>query len=259
MLYQKNLEEYRRLQKQISELEHQLKAMPEGKLTCARGKNSFKWYHTVNHERSYIPKANQALAEQLAVKKYVQLSLKYLKAEKNALEFYLRHHPASLKNGGESLLSQPGYQELLAPHFKSKKEQINQWMKANYERNTNHPETLVHHACSGISVRSKSEALIALFLYTNHIPFRYECALSINGITLYPDFTILHPETMQIYYWEHFGLMDEASYSKNTSSKLQLYFSRGIVPSIQLITTYETKAHPLNYEEISWVASHYFL
>lgn len=259
MLYQKNLEEYQRLQKQISELENQLKTMPEGKLTCARGNHCFKWYNTIKHMRSYIPKSNQKLAEQLAVKKYLQLSLKYLKAEQNALEFYLRHHPASLKNDGETLLVQPGYQELLAPHFKPRKEQIEQWVNADYERNTSHPETLIHPACSGISVRSKSEAMIALFLYSNHIPFRYECALSVNGITLYPDFTILHPKTLKLYYWEHFGLMDEPSYFKNTSSKLQLYFSHGMIPSIQLITTYETKAHPLNYEEISWVASHYFL
>lgn len=60
----------------------------------------------------------------------------------------------------------------------------------------------------------------------------------------------LHPDTGNIYYWEHFGLMDVAEYSQNAFQKLSLYASCGIIPSIQLITTYETKANPLNIETV---------
>ena len=69
----------------------------------------------------------------------------------------------------------------------------------------------------------------------------------------------LHPQTETVYYYEHFGMMDDAVYAKNAYSRLQLYATYGIIPSIQLITTYETKDHPLSYEEISWVCSRYFL
>lgn len=44
---------------------------------------------TVDQKQSYIPKANQHLAEQLAVKKYLLLTLRHLNAQKAALEFYL--------------------------------------------------------------------------------------------------------------------------------------------------------------------------
>ena len=43
-------------------------------------------------------------------------------------------------------------------------------------------------------------------------------------------------------------MMDSASYASRTLSKLQLYTSFQIIPSIQLITTYETPEHPLNTE-----------
>jgi len=95
-------------------------------------------------------------------------------------------------------------------------------------------------------------------LYVHKIPFRYECALNLGGITLYPDFTLRHPQTGEFYYWEHFGLMDDEVYSANTSSKLQLYTSCGIIPGIQLITTYETKEYPLSTETIEKTIDYYF-
>ncbi len=97
-----------------------------------------------------------------------------------------------------------------------------------------------------------------MLLYTHKIPFRYECALSLNHVVIYPDFTIRHPITGQIYYWEHFGMMDHPTYSQNTCSKLQLYTANGIYPSIQLITTYETKDHPLDSEYVETMIHHFF-
>ena len=58
-------------------------------------------------------------------------------------------------------------------------------------------------------MRSKSEAMIAMSLYVQKIPYRYECELKLGSITLFPDFTIRHPETGEIFYWEHFGMMDK--------------------------------------------------
>lgn len=259
MLYQKILNEYQLIQSKILEIRKKLALLPDGKLTCARGNNCYKWYNTIERKRSYIPKSNRKLAEQLAFKKYLSTTLAQLEKEKTALEFYLRHHADETAKAEDLLTNHPGYQELLAPYFTPKSEKLQAWVNTPYERNMSHPENLVHRTSNGIFVRSKSEAMIALFLYTNQIPFRYECALSLGGMTLYPDFTILHPHTEKVYYYEHFGMMDDAMYAKNTYYKLQLYAAHGIVPSIQLITTYETKEHPLSYEEISWVCSHYFL
>ena len=259
MLYQNILGEYHRLQTQIEETQQELAALPNGKLTCAQGSYGYKWYHTIDHTRTYLPKSKQSMAEQLAVKKYLKLLLKHLEHEKTALEFYLRHHSDSFQNDITHLTGHPGYQELLASYFQLKSDTAQTWANAPYDRNMKFPEHLVHKTSSGIDVRSKSEAMIALFLHTNRIPFRYECALNVGGVVLYPDFTIMHPKTSKIYYWEHFGLMDDPAYVKNVGSKLQLYMTNGIIPSIQLITTYETKANPLNYDEIVRIGTHSFL
>lgn len=132
-------------------------------------------------------------------------------------------------------------------------------MNAPYDKNLNHPENLIHRTSSGNYVRSKSEMMIDMFLHVNNIPFRYECALELNSLIIYPDFTIRHPKTGEFYYWEHFGLMDNPSYAQNVPTKLRTYISNDIIPDINLITTYETQANPLSVEAIKMLVEYYFL
>lgn len=157
------------------------------------------------------------------------------------------------------LLSKPEFQKLLAPHFTPLSDDLAEWTNSDYEHNLKHPEHLIHRSTSGHLLRSKSEAIIDMLLYINKLPFRYECALQLGEYTLFPDFTIRHPHTGDMYYWEHFGLMDNQGYVQNAYSKLQLYTLHGIIPSIQLITTYETKEHPIDVDIISKTIEHYFL
>ncbi len=156
------------------------------------------------------------------------------------------------------LLEKPGYGELLQPYFQPLSAELLRWSNEPYEKNSKHPENLIHKCTSGILVRSKSESIIASYLHIKKIPFRYECVLHLNGISVFPDFTIRHPKTGQVYYWEHFGMMDQSAYAKNAGLKLQNYIAHGIIPSIQLITTYETEEYPLSAAMVEDIVQHYF-
>ncbi len=57
----------------------------------------------------------------------------------------------------------------------------------------------------------------------------------------------MHPKTCKIIYYEHFGMMDSHNYKQTCSQKLNRYISNDIIPDINLITTYETENHPLNF------------
>lgn len=259
MLYERIQKEYTKLQDQIADLQNKFQFLPPGKLICAKNKNGCKWYQSDGHTKQYIPKSNRPLAEQLALKKYYSLELDELLQESNALSLYLKHPHSDPGKAHELLTSNPAYSELLAPYFYSPTQEFEEWQNAPYQHCPAFPEKLIHKTSSGHLVRSKSEALIDTFLSIHQIPFRYECALQLGETTIYPDFTIRHPLSGTLFYWEHFGQMDKPGYRSNAISKLQLYTSHGIIPSIHLITTYETLEHPLTSEMIEKIIDYYFL
>ena len=98
-----------------------------------------------------------------------------------------------------------------------------------------------------------------MLLYQNQIPYRYECGLQLGEHIIYPDFKIKHPFSGKPYYWEHFGQMDIPEYYNKACTKMQLYISNGYIPSINLITTFETQKHPLVAEDINRIIQTYFL
>lgn len=258
MIYEQMLNESKRLEKQIQDIHIQLESLPNGKLVCCHTNNHCKWYNYSPDGRIYITKKQRTIAEKLALKKYLLLLLKDITHEKRAIDFYLKHHSTKPSEASQLLLDDPEYQILLSSFFKPFSQKLTEWINSSYQKNEAHPEDLIHKSISGNIVRSKSEALIDMLLYTNKIPFRYECALYLDNTTFFPDFTIMHPHTGQLYYWEHFGMMDDPNYCRNAYLKLQTYTSNGIIPTVHLIMTFETKEHPLGSDMIEEIIEYYF-
>jgi hypothetical protein len=73
-----------------------------------------------------------------------------------------------------------------------------------------------------------------------------------------PDFTIYDVKREKIVYWEHFGCMDNPEYARKACEKIMLYVANGIIPSIDLIITFETKDNPLTAEKVMNVINEYF-
>ena len=78
------------------------------------------------------------------------------------------------------------------------------------------------------------------------IPYRYECKLEIGGHIYYPDFTIRHPLTGKIYYWEHVGGLHMPDYRSDFIQKLRIYINNGIIPDDNLILTFESENNPFD-------------
>ena len=251
--------EQKQLTSQINSLNEQLQKLPDGKLLCARNGNRYKWYQSDCKYHTYIPKKERNIAEQLALKKYLTLLLKEKQRELDVVDYYFEHCCKSVGQAERLMTESSEYRELLLPYFKPISEELRIWMNSNYNQNERYPEQLIHKTKSGIFVRSKSETLIEMVLTSNNIPFRYECELRLGETIVYPDFTIRHPKTGKKYYWEHFGRMDDENYCRNACSKIQLYALNGIIPSIHLITTYETKENPLGVSEVEKLVREYFL
>lgn len=259
MLYEQVIKEKERIESQIITIQTQLKELPEGNLVCSHTGKYSKWYQSFGATAKYIPKHERWLAEKLAYKKYLSLQLDTFHSEKKAIDFYLRHYSMHSYEAEQKFLTSSDYKELLAPSLQPLSQKLSDWVNSPYKTNPSHADKRIHTTISGNLVRSKSEVLIDALLSKNRIPFRYECALQLNEMFLYPDFTIRHPQTGKFFYWEHFGCMDDPAYIRNVSKKLELYASNGIIPSIQLITTYESKEHPLTSRMVEHMIQYYFL
>lgn len=252
------------LNQHITKIKAQLPTFPAGTLLCKKNGKNWQWIHLNNKQESYIRKSRRNFAEQLALKKYLTFLLKDLEADQKATELYLKKYKSVTGKAEQFLSASSEYRTLLQAYFQLPEDQQN-WAAAPYEKNQKYPEHLIHKSSSGNLLRSKSEVIIDTLLYMHKIPFRYECALSLNSlifpyesISIYPDFTILHPRTGKIYYWEHFGKMDDPAYAQKTAQKLQLYIANQIIPSINLITTYETQTEPLTSELVEKILNYYF-
>lgn len=259
MLFEHAKKEIDHLNAKIRQLETEIAQLPEGSLFCSRNGSQYKWYTTRSGTTMYLAKENRNLARQLAKRKYLNNELEALLQEKKAVESYLRkcEHEKHQKKM-QKLLENAEFHTLLGETFLTENEQIKKWISQPYDTNPKMPEQKVHKTYQGVCVRSKSEVLISNTLFTNQIPFRYENFIQIQDIVLYPDFTILHPRTGKTYYWEHFGMMDHDAYMNSFLKKMKLYQSEGIIPSVQLIMTFETKQHPLDYEYVQKLVDYYF-
>lgn len=255
MYQQKMLRRKALIENQILELEEEIKKLPVGDLHWRRNGKYVKWYKHYGGRSEYISKNHKELIQQMAIKKYKTELIKELQTEKLAIDTYMMCRGKKDKTSAELLKEDSVLRKYLSPYFEEDNEI---WMKEKFESNMSHPEHLIHKTVAGINVRSKSESLIVSALYLQHIPFRYECALRLGEVIMFPDFTIKHPFTNKIYYWEHFGMMDNPDYVRMACKKIQIYSENGIIPSVNLIMTYETQSNPLDYDMLDNLIQFYF-
>lgn len=248
MNYEIIKEQHNYVQSQIKDLQRKQKKYPEGKIIYSKKKRGINWYISSDHKREYIKKDNKKIIEQLVLKKYETALLEEFQKEEKILEKYEK--VLNNKISDQMLEQDSVFQKILLNSYQTRSQKIKSWQETLYEKSEYHKEGLIFEIENGEYVRSKSEALIALMLSKNQIPYRYENKLVINGITYWPDFTILHPQTGKIVLWEHLGKMDDLDYVKRNISKLENYCSSGWIPGINLIFTSETSENPLTTKMI---------
>ena len=247
-------------EQEMKQIESLIKKMPKEDLRCAKNGKNYKWFCIKEGGiATYLPKSNRRYAEKLALKKYYESRYEELSHQVKALKYYERQMK-KVEGKSEDLLKHEEWGKLLEPMHSVQREDLKMWMEEKYEGGAGYPENLIHKGSQGKYLRSKSEVIIDMMLYKYGIPFRYEDKLVLdNGICIYPDFTVRHPITGKRIYWEHFGLMDDREYRNGACKKIRLYCDNGIIPSINLITTFETADHPLDVEKVENIINVYFL
>ena len=112
------------------------------------------------------------------------------------------------------------------------------WANEAYKKSDYMPEHRRFMTSGGFRVRSKSEQLIAEQLLSCGVPFRYEQVIDIDGLSYSADFTF-RDRDMELFYWEHAGMMDDPRYVNSHCSKMDSFKGIGVVPWKNLIITYD--------------------
>ena len=250
-------EQYAQNEKKIQKIKKELKKYPEGHIICSRNGKYSKWFYSEPGKIQYIPKKNRDFALNLIIKEYWNCKLKDLQKEQGAIHSFLKHYSTG-ESYVDSFMEATVYKDLRDNLFRCQSEELDEWARAPYDQNPNHPEHLKYKSSTGHILRSKSEMMIDQALFYHKIPYRYECALPIGDHIFYPDFMIRHPVTGELFIWEHFGSMDKLQYAQQSINKLQMYNANGYVLNINLIVTSETSEKPLDMESIEKVINFYF-
>lgn len=133
---------------------------------------------------------------------------------------------------------------------------LNEWNNEKYEKNEKYPESLIFETDRGEIVRSKSEELIANFLYSirDKVDYKYErpMAVIVNGkeVVIHPDFTIINIKTGEIFILEHVSRIDLPEYHDSFVWKHRIYTETGLYQNGKIIYSFESEGVPLNMKYI---------
>lgn len=217
---------------------------------------------TINAEqnkvkRTYLPKSERSLAEQLALKGYLNARMRDNIIELKATNSYLNICRKS--NFAEKYLNQnQEIHQLVATKIVSQDAIVSEWLASRYTGPPRNPEQLIYETKAGFKVRSKSEKKVVNNLFDAGIPLKYEDKLHVNCHDIYPDFTIMNPHTHKVYIWEHFGKMDDYGYRKNNMPKIDDYAVLGYHLGENLLLTFETRTSDIDEDTIRFYIEHYF-
>ena len=218
----------RKYTKELEQIETELLTLPEGSLTM----KGSSYYHVTGRKQICITK-NDFLIRQLRRKKYLLVRKIQLMHNLQATSI----EQLDLRAAEELIATfQKAYSD--APIVDYYHPETIKWLAKSHRVNNLHKEN-TRYAHNGIDFRSMSERVIAQTLEKHKLLYRYDALLTLTDRQISPDFIIKNPFTDETYILEHFGLPGDEKYARNMNDKMDYYLTSKIIPSENLITTYE--------------------
>lgn len=244
---EKYIEMYRTLQAITAEIE----LLPTGWIEYKQKDGQTYGYHRYmdNGKRCYGD-PNKFEETQKAIERR-----NYLRTQRTALLEKMKSYRHALKEVGISASA------IIRKYNKEQKRKQLQEVYEHQEQlrvpNKKYPSNYSLRTMRGEKVASKSEMMIADVLFRYGISYQYEKELPLSyNLIFLPDFTIFH--NGQVYFWEHLGLMDDPNYRENWYKKRAIYAENGIIETINLIISSETRDRPLTEAQVERLVQTYF-
>ncbi|MCL2560668.1 MAG: hypothetical protein FWE07_09295 [Turicibacter sp.] len=212
----------------LTELYQELESLPAGSLVKARGST---FYHKINGKRIGITNDRKKISE-LARKKFIFVFTRNIlynmslikKGLTSSLESTQTLDVKKLKplHPRDIINSLPeSYQGLSESSFYHSS--TGKWLAETSAQNEYKKELQTFKSKSGQLFRSRGEQSFANLLEDNGLPYKSDVALTLGGVTKYPDFIVINPFTGKQFVLEFFGLADQSGYDKKMNNKMDWY------------------------------------
>lgn len=241
------------VEKLISEVEKDLRSfnnLEDGKLRMSKSNGSTQYLliKPGTDKKEYIHSYEKEKIRLLAQRDYEEKVYKTLVSTKNRLNRFIGgYDPHELENIYDVMCD--SRKRLVTPVVPSESIYIENWMEEHKGGVNTYGEATTIRSLRGEYVRSKSEKIIADYLYNNNIPYQYEPKFEISDYrNVFPDFVVLNVRERRTIYWEHLGRCGEAGYAIKNFKKIMDYEEQGLILGNNLIITVETAERPLNVE-----------
>ncbi|MBQ9387292.1 MAG: hypothetical protein IJU01_01370 [Lachnospiraceae bacterium] len=244
----------------LSAIERNAARRPDGKLWCSKKSDGIDYYIVDDSGKlTYISRKDTGLISALAQKEYDEKMQEECERELSLVDRLIEAEENKTLSTKIDELNY-GKRKWAKPYVLSGEEFRAKWESEEYKRKEIRPGTTTFETMRGESVRSKSEKIIADYLYSKGIPYKYERATMLpGGQLIYADFTVLNVRTGQEYILEHFGIMDNPEYAAGTVRKINTYIKNGYLPGDRLIVLFESSQFPLNQEVLEIIVKKYFM
>ena len=264
-LYDEAKRRYEKLIKIRNSKEEALEKMPPGKIHISKTtKGSVQYYlRQDSKERAgkYISKSEISTIKRYLQKEYDEKILKQVELEIQSLKKLFGKPENAVNSIRRAYSDLPmDVKQHIRPIDVSDDDYASSWSNIPFEGKTIPEYVPFLETKRKERVRSKSELNIANALADHEIPYKYECPLQLkNGMTIYPDFTVLDVKRRRELYWEHRGMMDDKDYARKSVLKMKGYLQNGIYLGDELIITEETSTAPLGTNEINAIIKRYLI
>ena len=235
----------------------------DGAIICKRMRGKTRYYVKRPNDNSprYLGECDSKLIRNLCTKTYALKLKAAAQKELGQIEGCLKLLESARDSEGKDKAdidtvynSLPdGIRQNVSPSMYTDDGYAEKWQSEKYQ-NRWEGKGFLFETARGEKVRSKSEWMIASMLAEAGVPYRYEELIGLHeefGVHLYPDFTVLNKRTRKIYYWEHFGKMDDPEYVNNSFlPKINDYYNFEYLPGEKLLMTFESKEHPFDTTQV---------
>ena len=211
-----------------------------------------------NSKEKYLTAKQHVYAEQIATFEYLNEVLKNIDRELKQIDSFLRKRSSSPEDYYESLSK--GRQKLIVPIRLTDEQYVESWLNEPYEGSSVPFGDTEFYTGKEERVRSKSEILIANALAKHNVPYKYEYPVFTEELgVIHPDFTALNVKKRKQLYWEHLGKMDDESYVRDNTYRINVYEKNGMFLGDDLIITWETVKMSLDVKLVDQLIRHYLL